>query len=154
MRTLFGVGLVFVCLGLAGCSLFGKKKSTADASSRNDSGVGVARNDAPSAEPPGPPPGANGLLAGQVIDSFNRTGGGALIQVVDLQDTKIAGKGTLNISSAGDVTAVEIEPLPRSGGGRNWKLGAIQPTLPELARREAEAAVAPLYGQYDLIEDR
>jgi len=53
----------------------------------------------------------------------------------------------------GDVTAVEIEPLPRSGGGRNWKLGAIQPPLPELARREAEAAGAPLYGQYDLIED-
>ena len=90
MRTLFGVGLVFVCLGLAGCSVFGKKNSNADASSRNGSSGGpVARTAAPS-DSNGPAPGANGLLAGQVQDVDNRRRAGVLIQVVDLQDAKSA----------------------------------------------------------------
>jgi thiol-disulfide isomerase/thioredoxin len=88
VRTVFGVGLVFVCLGLAGCSLFGKKKDTADASPRNGSGGGVARNDTPTGERA--PPNASGLLAGQVIDSFNNSPGGVMIQVVDLDEPKAA----------------------------------------------------------------
>ncbi len=88
MRTLFGVGLVFLCLGLAGCSLFGKKNSTADGSSRSgSSGGGVARTE-PTVETGGPTPGANGLLAGQVQDADNRRRPGVLIQVVDLQEAK------------------------------------------------------------------
>jgi thiol-disulfide isomerase/thioredoxin len=88
VRTLFGVGLVFVCLGLAGCSVFGKKNSNADASSRNGSSGGpVARTAVPS-DSNGPAPGANGLLAGQVQDVDNRRRAGVLIQVVDLQDAK------------------------------------------------------------------
>lgn len=88
VRTLFGVGLMVVCLGLAGCSVFGKKKSTADATSPSGpSGGATARNDFP-ADPYAPAPGANGLLAGQVRDLDSRARSGVLIQVVDLQDAK------------------------------------------------------------------
>src|SRR6266849_6798556 len=70
VRTLFGVGLVLACcLGLAGCSLFGKKKDTADATPRNCPGAAVARNDVAPPGDPGPAPGANGLLAGEIRDS-------------------------------------------------------------------------------------
>jgi thiol-disulfide isomerase/thioredoxin len=91
VRSLFGVGLVILSLALAGCSVVGKKTNTADASSRNgSSGAGTARTDIPVADTTAPPPGSNGLLAGQVSDSFNRRPGGVLIQVVDLQDAKSA----------------------------------------------------------------
>ena len=90
MRTLFGIGVMVACLGLAGCSLFGKKKESADATPRNGSGAAVARNDAPASATadPGPPSGANGLLAGEVRDSFNRLVPNAYIQIVDLQDPR------------------------------------------------------------------
>ena len=90
VRILYGVGLVLVCLGLAGCSAFGKKNTSTDASSRNASGNGaVARTDVP-ADTAGPMPGANGLLAGQVQDTDNHRRAGVLIQVVDLKSTKSA----------------------------------------------------------------
>jgi thiol-disulfide isomerase/thioredoxin len=90
VRTLFGIGFLLACLGLPGCSLFGKKKDAADATPRSGSGAAVARNDGPAspAADPGPPSGANGLLAGEVRDSFNRLVPNAYIQIVDLQDPR------------------------------------------------------------------
>ena len=78
-----------LCLGLAGCSLFGKKNSAADTSTRTSTGGGgTARPGTPVADTAPAPSLPNGLLAGQVLDSFNRRASGVLIQVVDLQDPK------------------------------------------------------------------
>src|SRR5579872_5350885 len=91
VRTIFGVGLVAVCLGLAGCSSFGKKKPKADAA-RPFTGAPAAP--APTAvaanDTPGAPAGVDGILAGQVLDRFNRRPARASIQIIDLQETRTA----------------------------------------------------------------
>ena len=118
MRTLVGVGLVFLCLGLSGCSLFGKKNSTADASSRTGSGSGGgARTDYP-VESSGPAPNANGLLAGQVQDADYRRRPGVMIQVVDLQDTKSAARIEVEADKEGYFTIQGLQP------GRHYQLTA------------------------------
>ncbi len=70
MRTAVGVALVTVCLGLAGCSLFGKKQAAQKNASKPFLGseapaktetVSIPRDNS------GPLPGANGLLAGLVV---------------------------------------------------------------------------------------
>ncbi len=70
MRTAIGVALVIVCLGLTGCSLFGKKQAAQKNASKPFLGseaptktetVSIPRDSS------GPLPGANGLLAGQVV---------------------------------------------------------------------------------------
>jgi thiol-disulfide isomerase/thioredoxin len=69
------------CLALTGCSAFGKKPSApASAATRPTFDPGlparVERGGNPAPTPPlpdpGPPAGASGLLAGQVVDSYNR----------------------------------------------------------------------------------
>jgi thiol-disulfide isomerase/thioredoxin len=69
-RTAVGVALVMICLGLTGCSLFGKKQAA-----RKDNPKPFLGNDTPAkAETAALPrdtnghlPGANGVLAGQVV---------------------------------------------------------------------------------------
>jgi thiol-disulfide isomerase/thioredoxin len=111
VRTLYGVGLVLVCLGLAGCSVFGKKNSSTDASSRNASGNGaVARTDVP-ADTSSPSPGVSGLLAGLVQDVDNHQRAGVFIQVVDLKDGK------------GSAAPIEVE-ADKNG---NFTIQGLQP---------------------------
>jgi thiol-disulfide isomerase/thioredoxin len=137
VRTLFGVGLLLACLGLSGCSLFGKKKDTADATPRNGSGGAVARNDVPPSDPLGPAPGANGLLAGEVRDSFNRLVPNAYIQIVDLQDPR---GGAAPIEYQGDkngyFTIQGLQPgkhyqlIARSKDGERLLSGSTLATAP------------------------
>jgi thiol-disulfide isomerase/thioredoxin len=72
VRTVVGVALVTVCLGLAGCSLFGKKQAALNKNSNPKPFLGSetpAKTDT-AAIPKnnsGPLPGANGYLAGRVV---------------------------------------------------------------------------------------
>jgi thiol-disulfide isomerase/thioredoxin len=90
VRTAVGVGLLALCLALTGCSLFGKKNSQAGGGgapflgARSDpSGESPA---APAAAPVTPTSTTSGVLAGQVLDAFNRRAGGVPIQIVDLDE--------------------------------------------------------------------
>jgi hypothetical protein len=82
--------LVVGCLPLAGCKHSGNKDGLLPSSRLNTSGGGGTgpRADAAHTDPGAPPPGADGLLAGQVLDSFNRHPENVSIQIVDLQDTR------------------------------------------------------------------
>jgi hypothetical protein len=70
VRTAVGVALVTVCLGLAGCSLFGKKQAAQKNASKPFLGSEAPAKTETVAVPRdrgGPLPGANGLLAGLVV---------------------------------------------------------------------------------------
>jgi thiol-disulfide isomerase/thioredoxin len=70
VRTAVGVALVMICLGLTGCSLFGKKQAA-----RKDNPKPFLGSESPAKaetaalprDSSGPLPGANGMLAGQVV---------------------------------------------------------------------------------------
>jgi hypothetical protein len=108
VRISVGVAVTLVCLGLAGCSLFGKKGGD-QSGSRPFLGSGSSSTPAPSstntsatAETDTPLPGASGLLAGQVIDRSNRRPSKVYIQVVDLQESKAQPSAKLEIESQQD----------------------------------------------------
>jgi hypothetical protein len=70
VRSAVGVALVTVCLGLAGCSLFGKKHAAQNNNPKPFLGTespAKAETAVLPRENSGPLPGANGLLAGRVI---------------------------------------------------------------------------------------
>lgn len=76
MRTLHRLTLTVLCLGLAGCAMFGKKSanSSGPANKGGSPPPATAANDrgaAPTTDRSTPPPGVGGILAGQVIDSYN-----------------------------------------------------------------------------------
>lgn len=94
MRTVVGVALVTVCLGLAGCSLFGKKQTARNSNTNPKPFLGAekpAKTDTASLpkNDGGPLPGANGFLAGRVVaeatqEPINR----AYIRVIDPDEDK------------------------------------------------------------------
>jgi thiol-disulfide isomerase/thioredoxin len=86
VRIRDGVALVAACLCLTGCSLFGKKSATPAAQRPPDSPVPqFPTRERPAADTVSAP---SGVLAGQVIDRYNRRPGGVAIRVVDLEDTR------------------------------------------------------------------
>jgi hypothetical protein len=108
VRISVGVALTLVCLSLAGCSLFGKKNGD-QAGNKPFLGSGSSSTSTPSggtaapvAESDNPPPGASGLLAGQVIDRSNRRPQKVYIQVVDLQDSREQPTAKLEVESQQD----------------------------------------------------
>jgi AhpC/TSA family len=80
--------LVVVCLLPAGCSHSGHKDSVPTPSLNPSGGGSALTRPETTRDPNAPPPGADGLLAGQVLDSFGRHPEGVSIQIVDLQDTR------------------------------------------------------------------
>jgi thiol-disulfide isomerase/thioredoxin len=105
VRTSIGVALVVVCLGLAGCNLFGKKQGGSGPSkpflgSRSTPAPAPAGGaETASADASGALPGASGVLAGQVVDRFNNHPSKVYIQVVDLQDPKAQPSARLEVES-------------------------------------------------------
>lgn len=88
--------LLAFCLVLAGCGLTGKRAGGPDGGKRPFLGGAPKENagSATAAAPaPAPSPTINGILAGQVLDRFNRRQPSAFIQVVDLSTTTQAGSG-------------------------------------------------------------
>ncbi len=108
MRTSISVGLVSVCLGLAGCGLFGKRQGGSGGSrpflgaSPAPAAPAASGAETVSIDSAGPPPGASGLLAGQVVDRFNRRPSKVYIQVVDLQEPKAQPAARLEVESQPD----------------------------------------------------
>jgi thiol-disulfide isomerase/thioredoxin len=108
VRIRVGVGLLAVCLGLTGCSLFGKKNS------QGGGGGGApflgARSEpsapasaAPAGAPVTPASTTSGVLAGQVIDPLSRRAGGVPIQIVDLDEpNKSAPKARLDYEATSE----------------------------------------------------
>ena len=95
--------LLVVCLGLAGCKNSGRTDGLPPAplgSSGGGSG-GSFRPTPPLTGLNTPPPGAEGLLAGQVLDSFNKHPDNVSIQIVDLQDSRPSSR------------PIEVEPLEK-----------------------------------------
>lgn len=88
MRVAPCVCLMIVSLGLASCSSL--KKSGGSAGAAAPRGEGRVKGSEPAAPPPGPftggqapPAGVNGVLAGQVIDGYQRRLTSSVIQVVE-----------------------------------------------------------------------
>ena len=82
MRVAACVALMALSLTLAGCKMFGKKSANDTpnaATGAPASGAAAERNAAN--DRTAPPPGVNGILAGQIIDSFNRRPPPTTIQV-------------------------------------------------------------------------
>jgi thiol-disulfide isomerase/thioredoxin len=81
-----------LCLCVTGCSLFGKKSAQTAPSSPRTPDAGTApqfpTRERPSAEPVSTVSQANGVLAGQILDRYNRRPGNVYIRVVDLEDTR------------------------------------------------------------------
>ncbi len=107
MRIGVGVGLLAVCLGLTGCSLFGKKNSQAGGGGAPFLGARAeapaAAPAAPAAAPVTPTSATSGILAGQVLDPLNRRAGGVPIQIVDLDDgNKSAPKARLDYEATNE----------------------------------------------------
>jgi peroxiredoxin len=94
VRTPVGVALVIVCLGLTGCSLFGKKQAARNNNNSSNTkpflgteGPAKEETAAVPASSGGPLPRANGFVAGQVVAlSTGRPVMGARIQVQDLEE--------------------------------------------------------------------
>lgn len=91
MRIRSGVALLAACLCLTGCSLFGKKSGAGNPAPRNPTDgpapPALGRPPAPAETTSNPSPGS-GVLAGQILDRYNRHPGGVLIRVTDLEDTR------------------------------------------------------------------
>jgi thiol-disulfide isomerase/thioredoxin len=73
VRLVACVGLLTICLGLAGCSLTGKKAQARDGQGAPAAGASRPHDQPASPAPPTPPPNLGGIIAGQVVDGFNRS---------------------------------------------------------------------------------
>jgi thiol-disulfide isomerase/thioredoxin len=105
VRTSVGVTLVAVCLGLAGCSLFGKKNSAPSGGSKPFLGSSPTPAPGPhetAGADPAPAPATGGLLAGQVVDNSNHRPAKVFIQVVDLEESGTPAKAPLGVEGQQD----------------------------------------------------
>jgi len=121
VRSILGVGLVIVCLGLLGCSL-GNRTGGSKAGGQDKPFTGLANGQGtaslPPASDPNIPPGVDGFLAGQVMNrSSNQRMSSAYIQVVDLQNPRGA-DAALNVE-ADNQGFFAIKGLQR---GRHYQL--------------------------------
>jgi hypothetical protein len=120
VRTCVGVGLVAVFLAVPGCSLFGKKQAAAPSAPKPQ----AAPNPTPQPNAPIVPtsarPEINGLLAGQVLDKFNRRPAGACIEITDLENTTTPAAAPINIWADGQ----GYFTIPGLEAGRHYRLVA------------------------------
>jgi thiol-disulfide isomerase/thioredoxin len=131
VRTVLGVAVLSVCLGLTGCSLFGKKQTAQNPAPKPFMGSETTpQRETPNASttPGGPLPGANGLLAGQVVDNLTGRPVKAAIEVKDLEDeTTKAAALEVESDESGYFTIKGLKP------GRHYKLIARAKEGGELA---------------------
>jgi thiol-disulfide isomerase/thioredoxin len=132
VRTALGVAVLSVCLGLTGCSLFGKKQAAQHPAPKPFTGSETTpQRESPvaSTTPGGPLPRANGLLAGQVVyASTGQPVKAATIEIKDLEEetAKTAQLGVDTVEG-GYFTIQGLTP------GRHYKLIARANEDKELA---------------------
>ncbi len=98
MRTRFGLPLAAVCLALIGCATPGPKPNPADGPDAPFTGAKLTK---PVRDASTPPPEADVLLAGQVVEkAFGKRVANASIQVIDLEDP--APSARLDVSANAD----------------------------------------------------
>ncbi len=132
MRNLAGVGLIAVCLALAGCSSSGKKSAGANAQAgvpptppaERTPLVGTA-----AAQNSSPPARVNGVIAGQVVDAYNRPRPNTYILVVKAEDAVRQTKDPRGAPIQPDVEANEqgFFFIPDLDPGKQYQLIARAP---------------------------
>lgn len=93
LRFLACLGLLACCLSLTGCSLFGKRSSTAPAANSGGSSLPLldrSQGTPTSLDRNSPPSQFGGILAGQVVDAYGTRYSSAYIQVVDSKEQDAA----------------------------------------------------------------
>jgi thiol-disulfide isomerase/thioredoxin len=102
VRVVAYVCLVAGCVALAGCGTFGKKaqqKPKEPASPAADAGWPASSEGAAAAPAERPPAGLGGLLAGRVLDSFDRPPPPTYIKVLLAQDTPDSKSAPLEVAT-------------------------------------------------------
>jgi thiol-disulfide isomerase/thioredoxin len=100
VRVAAYVALMALALTMAGCKMFGKKSSNGTpnpAPGAPTSGGYASPERSGAGDRSAPPTGVNGLLAGQVIDGFNRKPPPTTIQIVSVQDGKETGAAPITV---------------------------------------------------------
>ncbi len=101
LRRAAWVAFVAACLAFVGCATFGKKNNpAAPANPPPATGGIVSPGDRLGAQNATPNPALNGILAGQVLDSYNRAPPGTYIQVAEARDS--AGPAAAPVEVAAD----------------------------------------------------
>jgi thiol-disulfide isomerase/thioredoxin len=124
VRVVAWMGMIAFCLGLTGCSLVGKKSAGSAntpnlAATDRDLSLPPGRLAGTGADPSTPPPGLSGMLAGQVLDSYNHRPPVTYIQVTDLQAPQGSGVPIdVAADSQGYFTIMGLQP------GRDYQLTA------------------------------
>jgi thiol-disulfide isomerase/thioredoxin len=144
VRTWVGVAVVTVCLGLAGCSLFGKKQSARNANPKPFTGAEAPaqRETAAVTDPGAPLPGASGLLAGRVVDLATGRPVKASIEVKDIEEENVK-TARLDVETTGNdgyFTILKLKPghyyrliaRDREGGGLASRPVIVIPPKPNL----------------------
>jgi thiol-disulfide isomerase/thioredoxin len=122
------IGLVTICLGLAGCSLFGKKSARATDSAprspgKTEGGSAAGLTGTTASGPPAVAH-ANGILAGQVVDSSGRARPQTYVRVVQTREGNEKGapiEQEVATDAQGYFTIQNLE------AGRNYQLIARAP---------------------------
>jgi thiol-disulfide isomerase/thioredoxin len=113
-----------VCLALAGCTTFGKKAGSSNPPNRSAADRGlVTPNDRLGALPPDKPgatAGLNGILAGQILDSYNQRPPSTFIQVVEAREPGAPAGAPIEVAadSQGYFTIQGLQP------GKHYQLTA------------------------------
>lgn len=127
MRVLACVGILGLCLGLAGCRVFGKHSQAPRNPDRppvstagGDASTPVAPINPPAPErtAQGPTAGFDGILAGRVVDGFSSRPPYAAIQVVSLDDTQRQAAAPIDLYTDRD----GYFTIPGLNPGRHYKL--------------------------------
>ena len=132
MRVVAYVCLVAGCVALAGCGTFGKRqqKPKEPASPSADAGWPAPSEGAAAAASERPPAGLGGLLAGRVLDSFDRPPPATYIKVLPAQDTRDSKRAPLEVATDNQgyfhhpgAASGSALPTDRSDAGQRSEIG-------------------------------
>jgi thiol-disulfide isomerase/thioredoxin len=166
VRVLACVVLLLASLLMAGCSTFGKKSATASPGGRASADMKLAAQDGPAPAPAAPPPAGatltagSGILAGQILDNYNRRPPPTYIQVSADRDAPAGRAAPIEVAADKDgyFLIQGLEPgrhyqlIARARDGTQLMAGATWATPPNprvvirISQDLANASTPPLPG--------